>query len=266
GGLWIEARALAAGALASPWGTIDNLIRDMAAEIPALAPAAEAAPGEGFRLHGQKVARQPRGYSGRTAMNASVNVREPRPPGDPDSPLAFSMEGFQGRPPAALIPRYWSPGWNSVQALNKFQDEVGGPLTGGDPGRRLIDPAAAGGSYSDQLPDPFVRPEGEWLIVPLYHIFGSEELSAFSPPVMELAPAAYVALAPDDAAGLGAAAGSLAEVILPGGSLRLPVRIIDSLPEGTAGLPVYLPGLEGIVSPGGFARIRVMKQGRQELT
>ncbi len=263
---WIEAMALAAGALGSPWGTIDNLIRDMAAEIPALAPAAEAAPGEGFRLHGQKVARQPRGYSGRTAMNASANVREPRPPGDPDSPLAFSMEGFQGRPPAALIPRYWSPGWNSVQALNKFQDEVGGPLTGGDPGRRLIDPAAAGGSYSDQLPDPFVRPAGEWLIVPLYHIFGSEELSAFSPPVMELAPAAYVALAPDDAAGLGAAAGSLAEVILPGGSLRLPVRIIDSLPEGTAGLPVYLPGLEGIVSPGVFARIRVMKQGRQELT
>ena len=52
------------------------------------------------------------------------------------------MEGYQGQPPAPLIPRFWAPGWNSVQALNKFQEEVGGPLRGGDPGRRLIEPAA----------------------------------------------------------------------------------------------------------------------------
>ena len=53
----------------------------------------------------------------------------PEPPHDPDAPLSFSMEGFHGPPPAALIPRYWAPGWNSVQALNKFQEEVGGPLS-----------------------------------------------------------------------------------------------------------------------------------------
>ena len=37
------------------------------------------------------------------------------------------MEGYEDQPPAPLISRYWSPGWNSVQALNKFQQEVGGP-------------------------------------------------------------------------------------------------------------------------------------------
>ena len=31
--------------------------------------------------------------------------------------------------------RLWAPGWNSVQAITKFQEEIGGPLRGGDPGR-----------------------------------------------------------------------------------------------------------------------------------
>ena len=73
-------------------------------------------------------------------MHANVSVQEPEQPDDPDTPLAFSMEGYPGNPPPSLIPRFWAPGWNSVQALNKFQDEVGGPLRGGDPGERLIEP------------------------------------------------------------------------------------------------------------------------------
>ena len=83
-------------------------------------------------------------------MHANIDVHEPKPPDDPDSPLAFSMEGYprRSRPPR-LIPRFWAPGWNSVQAVNKFQDEVGGPLRGGDPGRRLIEP---GGQRRRQRP------------------------------------------------------------------------------------------------------------------
>ena len=75
---------------------------------------------------------------------------------------------IQGQPPPALIPRFWAPGWNSVQALNKFQDEVGGPLRGGDPGRRLIEPARdgrrrllRGGARRPSQPRA-----GEWLVVP----------------------------------------------------------------------------------------------------
>ncbi len=108
------------------------------ADVPAIAPPAD------FRMVGQKIPRQPHRYSGRTAMTANVDVHEPQPPDDPDSPLAFSMEGYDGQPPPALLPAFWAPGWNSVQALNKFQIEVGGPLRGGDPGRRLIEPASRG--------------------------------------------------------------------------------------------------------------------------
>ena len=32
----------------------------------------------------------------------------------------------RARPRPRLITRYWSPGWNSVQALNQFQEEIGG--------------------------------------------------------------------------------------------------------------------------------------------
>ena len=43
------------------------------------------------------------------------------------------------RRPSALNPGVWAPSWNSNQAVNKFQDEIGGDLHGGDPGVRLFD-------------------------------------------------------------------------------------------------------------------------------
>ena len=36
------------------------------------------------------------------------------------------MEGYYGPMPSSLIPFFWAPGWNSVQAVNKFQNEIGG--------------------------------------------------------------------------------------------------------------------------------------------
>ena len=84
-------------------------------------------------------------------------------------------------PPSALVPRFWAPGWNSVQALNKFQAEVGGALRGGDPGTRLIEPPEGSTiEYDEDIPQPFATEEDLFFIVPLYHVFGSEELSILS--------------------------------------------------------------------------------------
>jgi len=189
-------------------------------------------------------------------MLANIDVSEPKPPDDPDSPLAFSMEGYQEQPPPALIPRFWAPGWNSIQSLNKFQEEVAGPLRGGDPGRRLIEPAAAGaGAYFDEIPASFEPRGGEWLVVPLYHIFGSEELSILTPGVAELAPRPYLALNPEDAAQLGAADGQEAGVTVGSRTHRLPVRLVPSLPRGTLGLPVGLPDFLDPDLVGRYARI-----------
>ena len=99
------------------------------------------APPATYRIAGMKIARQPHRYSGRTAMHADETVFEPKPLDDPQSPLAFSMEGYQGAPPSPIVPRFWAPGWNSPQAINKLQHGPDQPLPGGDVGVRLIEPA-----------------------------------------------------------------------------------------------------------------------------
>jgi NADH-quinone oxidoreductase subunit G len=159
-------------------------------------------------------------------MLANISLHEPKPPEDTDSPLSFSMEGFQDEPPAPLIPRYWSPGWNSVQALNKFQQEVGGPLRDrGDAGKRMIEPSTLPSSlpsregqqhtlpefnissplvgedrgegdknvrgdsntitFFQDIPEAFKPKDGEQIDIPFQNNFGSEELSSYSPSIVE---------------------------------------------------------------------------------
>lgn len=260
---WAQDLMTAAGAdKDDPWLKLDQVTAACAASIPGLQPILRAAPTADFRIDGQKIPRQPHRYSGRTAMLANIDVHEPEPPEDPDAPLSFSMEGYPNHPPPALNPRFWAPSWNSVQALNKFQDEVGGALTGGDPGVRLIEPLPARKiEYFSNMPPAFERRAGEWLIVPLHHIFGTEELSALAPALAELVAEPYVALNPDDAVELGLAPGEDSQLQLqrnPSQKYRLLVRLEPGLQRGSAGIPVGLPPLAGIVVPawGKVARMR----------
>lgn len=248
---WLAEMAAAMGRQAAKnWASLDDVINSMLEELPWSAPLAEIAPPETFRIDGAKIPRQPHRYSGRTSMRANISVSEPKPPDDPDSPLAFSMEGFKGIPPPALISRYWSPGWNSVQALNKFQSEVAGPLLGGDPGRPLITVAEnVSPTYFqpvDQIP---ASKPGTWQLVPYYHIFGSEPLSMLSPGVAERAPQAYLALNPADAKSLGLKAGESAQLAMGDQLTTLPVRLDISLPTGLAGIPVGLPDVPRLEHP-----------------
>ncbi|MGH8684002.1 MAG: NADH-quinone oxidoreductase subunit NuoG, partial [Nitrosospira sp.] len=134
----------------------------------------------------------------------------------------------------------------------------GGSLTGGDPGVRLIEPALPAepgkAGYFGNVPEAFERRTGEWLIVPLHHIFGTEEMSVFAPGIADLVPRPYLALHPDDAAELGLAAGSDLQVQLELGGggqtgYRLPVKLRAELECGVAGLPVGLQGLTGVTLP-----------------
>jgi NADH-quinone oxidoreductase subunit G len=228
----------------SGWKIIDDIVNDIAAEIPDLEKISQAAPPAGYRIAAQKVPRQPRRASGRTSLHANIDVSEPAPIDDPDSPLAFTMEGYPGKPPPSLIPRYWSPGWNSVQAVNKYQQEVAGALGGGDPGIRLIEPAeGAGAGYFRNAPAAERSQPGEWLIVPLYHLFGSEELSMLSPGIARLAPEPYIALNPTEAESLGIREGEKAECEIGGDRLSLPVRHLKGMAMGVAGCPVLPAGM-----------------------
>jgi NADH-quinone oxidoreductase subunit G len=248
---WLGDLVPAAGPGAdNPWPGLDDLLEALAAAMPAFRDVPGISPPAGWRGVGQRIPRQPQRYSGRTAMTADADVDEPKPPPDPDSPLAFSMEGYQGEPPAPLIPRYWAPGWNSSAALNKFQIEVGGPLHGGDPGRRLVAPRPSEWApYFTDVPAAFVPREGEWLVVPAWHIFGSEELSVLAPGIAELTPKPYVAVGPQAAAELGVKEGDEVALALGGLVERLPVRVRPALAAGLAALPVGLPGMPVVALP-----------------
>jgi NADH-quinone oxidoreductase subunit G len=242
---WLRDMLRAAGrGEEAPWETLDAITGALAGAMPAFAPIAQLAPPAGPQAAGAKIPRQQHRASGRTAMLANISVHEPRPPDDPDSPLAFSMEGLLTQAPPALITEFWSPGWNSAQAVNKFQSEVGGPLHGGAPGLRLIEPAGEGRpAYFAAVPPVFEAREGALLAVPLYHIFGSEELSVLAPGIAELAPQPYLALNPADAEALGVADGDA----LTGAGDGPPVaaRLLPSLPRGIVGVPAGVPGLSG---------------------
>ncbi|MBI4789991.1 MAG: molybdopterin-dependent oxidoreductase [Chloroflexi bacterium] len=244
---WLRDIAAAAGrAEMIGWRNLDDVAAALGEQLAIFKPIVDLAPPAGFRIAGMKVARQPARATGRTAMTAHLSVHEPKPPDDPDTPLSFSMEGFQGTPPSPLVPRFWAPGWNSIQALNKFQSEVGGPLQGGDPGKQLVEPTEGAPTFFREIPAAFAPREGEWLIVPLYHIFGSEELSVLSPGIAELTPEPYLALNADDAARLQA---NEIEIALSNHLYRLPVKIVSALPAGVAGVPNGLPGLPWIALP-----------------
>jgi NADH-quinone oxidoreductase subunit G len=233
---------------ARQWMTLDDISAALSDAYPVFEHVKNAAPHADFRVSGKKIPRQPHRYSGRTAISADVSVHEPKPAGDDDSPFSYSMEGYEGMPPAALIPRFWAPAWNSVQSVNKFQQEVGGPLTGGDPGQRLIEPQAnAAGTYYREMPPAFSAREGKWLLIPVYHIFGSEELSLKADGISELSPRPYLALNAGDAKKLGMNERDEAELSFDRGPGRmLPLRVVSSLPDGVAGIPAGLPGLTGI--------------------
>nr|WP_059392155.1 NADH-quinone oxidoreductase subunit NuoG [Pseudomonas toyotomiensis] len=240
---WLHALHSTLQGKAVDWTQLDQVTAACAASNPLLAGIKDAAPSASFRIKGLKLAREPHRYSGRTAMRANISVHEPRQPQDQDSAFAFSMEGYAGsKEDRQQIPFAWSPGWNSPQAWNKFQDEVGGHLRAGDPGVRLLE--AAGNVLPWFAVNAAFNPAaGTWQVAPLHHLFGSEENSARAKPIQERMPEPYVALARDEAARLGVNDGALLALRVNGQALRLPLQVRDDLAIGLVGLPVGLPGI-----------------------
>lgn len=169
---------------------------DCAESIPAFAKLGEVLPDTSSLPGGIKVPRQSERYSGRTAMKANLNVHEPKQPQDPESVLAFSMEGVPPRRDATILASSWAPQWNSNQSIGKFQDEINGPLRQGHGGTLLIENRSESGEYHP-LP---ANGNGAGLeLLPALQIFGSEELSSRSEAIRARMTGAYVAISPADA-------------------------------------------------------------------
>lgn len=243
---WRWLHALRSTLLNKPldWTLLDHVTEACAASTAQLAGIVNAAPSASFRIKGLKLAREPLRYSGRTAMRANISVHEPRTSQDNDTAFSFSMEGYSGSAePRQQVPFAWSPGWNSPQAWNKFQDEVGGHLRAGDPGTRLIESKGDGLSWFASIPGAFSPARGTWQVVPFYHLFGSDETSSKAAPVQERIPDAYVSLAKSEADRLGVNDGAILNLSVAGHTLRLPLRINEELGAGLVALPAGLAGI-----------------------
>ena len=243
------------------WTQLDHVIDAGVAKSPELAGIKDAAPDATFRIRGQKLAREPHRYSGRTAMRANISVHEPRQPQDIDTMFTFSMEG-NNQPTAhrSQVPFAWAPGWNSPQAWNKFQDEVGGKLRFGDPGVRLFETSENGLDYFTSVPARFQPQDGKWRIAPYYHLFGSDELSQRAPVFQSRMPQPYIKLNPADAAKLGVNAGTRVSFSYDGNTVTLPVEIAEGLTAGQVGLPMGMSGIAPVLAG---AHLEDLKEAQQ---
>ncbi|MBP8221676.1 MAG: molybdopterin-dependent oxidoreductase, partial [Aeromonadaceae bacterium] len=231
------------------WQNFEQISHACASSHPLLATMLEAAPNAGLRIRGMRLAREPHRYSGRTSMLADQNVSEPRVAQDPDSPFNFSMEGYAGaRQPLPQVPFAWAPGWNSPSAWNKFQDEVGGKLRAGDPGRRLLeatDPQAEGKEllgWFTTIPAPFKAAEA-LQVVNYAQLFGGEELSARSPVIQARMNEPELVLNPLDAQRLALHGDSQVSFSWGGSHWQLRLRLSEQLSAGLVGLPLGVNGL-----------------------
>lgn len=227
----------------SEWKNFEELTRALSDEEPSLKGVHEASPPSGFRIDGQRIPREPHRYSGRTSMQANVNVSESKPPVDHDSGLSYTMEGYRGIPPSSMIPFFWAPGWNSVQSVNKYQQHVGGPLYGGDPGVKLIHHREGAPRFFTDVSEPYRPMEGHLWLLPVHHIFGSDELSARSAVMAQRIPAPYMLVSAASKEELGISDGEWLSFDVGGHTYSLPVRLSEVLQRGIAALP---QGLEGI--------------------
>lgn len=231
------------------WQKFDDVVNSMCSAIIDLS-AIKDIPNAGFRMFNEKIARQSHRYSGRTSMNAKTSVSEPAPPTDNDSPFTYSMEGYKGMPPAGLVPYYWSPGWNSVQASNKYLDEPGGNYKDGNSGVRLfainISPEI---SFFSDIP-PAIKPENnEFFIEPLTLIFGSEPFSASGKAIQELVPEPFILMSRNDCKRFLLEDDKLYYVKLKGKVLKLKLKCNDVVPDGIVGISKGLPGMPFIEFP-----------------
>ncbi|MBD3382827.1 MAG: NADH-quinone oxidoreductase subunit NuoG [candidate division Zixibacteria bacterium] len=236
---------------ATGWNSPDIIASEALNELLDIDKKIEVAPDPDYRIHGQKLPRASHRYSGRTAMKAHESVHELKPPEDLDSPMTFTMEGYRGPRPGSLNSIFWAPGWNSVQSVSKYQLEVGGKLRGGDPGIRLIEPSGKSEHvYFRDIPSQFAPKKDMLLAVPIYHIFGSEELSSDAAELSKLIPESYIALNNTEAKRLNAEDGALVKIIMNSETYSLKLKIVEKLPDGCAAIPFGLKNTRGIALPG----------------
>jgi len=185
-----------------------------------------------------KLARQSFRASGRTAINANVDVKEYPPATDPLSNLQYSMEGVapfrqhNTDSKTASGAYIWQPKWNSGQAINKKLDnECGSALS------CSIFPGPALETSSDNcvVARPAVQSK-EFELVAQQQFYASNELSHYCPALEQLIEGASVQLNQRCADLLAWQPGYCCTITSGEHRLTLPCHIDPQYPSRTLGV------------------------------
>jgi NADH-quinone oxidoreductase subunit G len=85
--------------------------------------------------------------------------------------------------------------------------------------------------------------------VPVYQIFGSEELSSGAPAVAERIQSPFVLMNKQDAERIGKKEDNLVTVYFSHKSIEVKLKIDNTLPSGIAGLSFGMPGMPFVDLP-----------------
>ena len=199
----------------------------------------EVAPNADFRVAGMKIPRQSHRASGRTSLYAHEGVSEAKQPEDLDSALGYTMEGTPINTPSALMPQVWSPGWNSNEAINKFQQEINGPLKGGEAGLRLFDAGHRLPLAATALIPIISIGVGQILAHTQSDLFGSDQASHLSSALRKRTGVASARIHPDTAIAMGLLGVTEVVVALAKSQWHLPLMLDASMAMGLLLLPSH---------------------------
>lgn len=220
--------------------TIDDVSHDLSREIGIREDSFDKLYDAEFRIIGQKIPRQTSEASGRTALRAHINVHEQRPPTDPDSPFAFSMEGVRKKIPLPLLSSSWAPKWNSVQASFKSILTPNAKEPDGFGGVRLFTHGLQARVSAETFTDKEQAQVPNFYILPRYHVFSSYMRANFSSALATRLPEVEAEISPIDAKKLGFS--EFAPIVLESshGKFSLLAKTKDDVPAGVILLPYGL--------------------------
>jgi NADH-quinone oxidoreductase subunit G len=235
---WIAAIAHRLDGEGIRWQRADDALVAVASEPGLNAVAALTQPTSPVRLPRDL----PR-FSGRTALHADESVREPRPPADPDTQWTFSMEGYVPDPGHHDVSEFWAPRWNSIQSLNRFQEEVGGPRRAQPPDAKMFANRNGPAWPDPTIPPAFAPREDSLRLLRRNHVFGSEELSRLAPSVRARSPRPVLAMHPDDLARFEREAGQSLDLEIDGITVTIEIVEDATMPPGAVALGAHLSPL-----------------------
>ena len=124
-------------------------------------------------------------------------------------------------------------------------------MKGGDTGIKLIVPIGNPDRiYYKPLFQPVELQAGEFIMIPAYQIFGSEELSSSAATLAKRIPEPFIYLNTEDGKELDVETGEWIQLETATTKFQLKVRWEDSIKKGLAGISVGLPGMPFIEVPG----------------